>query len=51
MAAEKAYKESFAVIWRKHKYKYLMIAPFGIIFIVFTQIFHLFQFSSPYFKS
>ena len=36
MAAEKAYKESFAVIWRKHKYKYLMIAPFGIIFIVFT---------------
>ena len=29
-------KESFAKIWKKHKNKYLMIAPFGIIFIVFT---------------
>ena len=30
------YKESFATVWKKHKYKYLMIAPFGAIFIVFT---------------
>ncbi len=29
-------KSGFAAVWRQHKYKYLMIAPFGIIFIVFT---------------
>ena len=29
-------KESFATVWRKHKYKYIMIAPFALIFIVFT---------------
>lgn len=29
-------KSSFAMTWKKHKYKYLMIAPFGIIFITFT---------------
>ena len=33
---DKAYKESIGVIWRKHKYKYMMIAPFAIIFIIFT---------------
>ena len=36
MAGKNAHKESFAVVWRKHKYKYMMIAPFAIIFIVFT---------------
>lgn len=29
-------KESFSLVWKKHKYKYIMIAPFGIVFIVFT---------------
>lgn len=29
-------KESFATVWRKHKFKYVMIAPFALIFIVFT---------------
>jgi len=29
-------KSNFAITWKKHKYKYLMIAPFGIIFITFT---------------
>ena len=29
-------KEPFALVWKKHKYKYLMIAPFALIFIVFT---------------
>lgn len=29
-------KEPFSVVWRKHKSKYLMIAPFGLIFILFT---------------
>ena len=29
-------KESFATVWRKHKFKYIMIAPFALIFIVFT---------------
>lgn len=29
-------KSSFADVWRQHKYKYLMIAPFGIIFVIFT---------------
>ena len=29
-------KEPFSVVWRKHKSKYLMIAPFGCIFILFT---------------
>ena len=28
--------ESVATVWKKHKYKYLMIAPFGILFIAFT---------------
>ncbi len=28
--------KKFSTIWKKHKYKYLMIAPFAIIFIVFT---------------
>lgn len=29
-------KEPFALVWKKHKYKYIMIAPFAVIFIVFT---------------
>lgn len=36
MAKEIKKKESFSTIWAKHKYKYLMIAPFAIIFILFT---------------
>lgn len=28
--------ESVATVWKRHKYKYLMIAPFGILFIAFT---------------
>lgn len=34
----KTKKESFAVIWKRHKYKYLLIAPFAITFILFTLI-------------
>ena len=29
-------RDSFAVVWKKHKYKYIMIAPFAIIFFLFT---------------
>lgn len=29
-------KGNFADTWRRHKYKYMMIAPFGIIFFIFT---------------
>lgn len=29
-------KESCSVIWKKHKAKYLMILPFGLIFLTFT---------------
>lgn len=29
-------KEPFALVWSRHKYKYLMIAPFAFIFLVFT---------------
>ena len=29
-------RQSFASIWQKHKAKYLMIMPFGIIFVLFT---------------
>lgn len=29
-------KESFATVWKKYKSKYLMILPFGLIFITFT---------------
>lgn len=29
-------KQSFSAVWKKHKYKYMMIAPFAFIFIVFT---------------
>ncbi len=29
-------KSKFADTWRRHKYKYMMIAPFGLIFIIFT---------------
>lgn len=32
----KCEKQTIGVVWKKHKYKYLMIAPFGLIFIVFT---------------
>ncbi len=33
---EKAYRESFMTIWNRHKYKYFMILPFGLIFLTFT---------------
>ncbi len=29
-------KSNFSDTWRKHKYKYMMIAPFGLIFVIFT---------------
>lgn len=29
-------KEPFSLVWAKHKYKYMMIAPFAFIFILFT---------------
>lgn len=29
-------ENSLSYIWKKHKYKYIMIAPFALIFIVFT---------------
>lgn len=28
--------DSVAAVWRKHKYKYLMILPFGLLFVAFT---------------
>lgn len=34
--AKNKYKEPFKVVWAKHKHKYLMIMPFGILFILFT---------------
>lgn len=32
----KSYKEPFGVAWKKHKYKYFLIMPFGIMFLLFT---------------
>lgn len=29
-------REPFSVVWKKHKNKYLMIAPFGLLFVMFT---------------
>lgn len=29
-------KEPFSLVWAKHKYKYMMIAPFALIFLLFT---------------
>ena len=29
-------KEPFSIVWQRHKSKYLMILPFGLIFILFT---------------
>lgn len=29
-------KETYALVWKKHKYKYLLIAPFAVLFLVFT---------------
>ncbi len=29
-------KEPFSVVWQRHKSKYLMILPFGLLFILFT---------------
>lgn len=31
-------KEPLALVWKHHKYKYLLIAPFAAIFIIFTLI-------------
>ncbi len=28
--------EPFSLVWKKHKYKYIMIAPFAVVFILFT---------------
>lgn len=36
MENEKKKREAFAKIWEKHKYKYLMILPFAILFFTFT---------------
>lgn len=33
---QKPEKPSFSQTWQRHKYKYLMIAPFGLIFLIFT---------------
>nr|WP_297707986.1 sugar ABC transporter permease [uncultured Butyrivibrio sp.] len=33
---DKSYRELFSAVWKKNKYKYLMILPFGIIFVLFT---------------
>ena len=32
----KKQKEPFSVVWRRHKSKYMMILPFGLLFILFT---------------
>lgn len=32
----KKQKEPFSVVWQRHKSKYMMILPFGILFILFT---------------
>lgn len=29
-------KSNFVDTWKRHKYKYMMIAPFGLIFLIFT---------------
>ena len=29
-------KEPFSVVWKRHKSKYLMILPFGLLFVLFT---------------
>ena len=34
----KKQKEPFAVVWKRHKYKYLMILPFFLVFTIFTLI-------------
>jgi len=31
-------KEPFAIVWKKHKAKYLMVFPFAIVFVTFTVI-------------
>ena len=31
-------KEPFSLVWKHHKYKYLLIAPFAVVFLVFTLI-------------
>ncbi|SFC27283.1 carbohydrate ABC transporter permease [Butyrivibrio sp. YAB3001] len=33
---DKSYREPFSVVWKKNKYKYFMILPFGLIFVLFT---------------
>jgi len=32
----KKQKEPFSVVWQRHKSKYMMILPFGVLFILFT---------------
>ncbi len=34
----KKQKEPFAMVWKRHKYKYLMILPFFLVFTIFTLI-------------
>lgn len=36
MENNKKYRQSMSEIWKLHKEKYLMILPFGIVFLVFT---------------
>lgn len=31
-------KEPFSVVWQRHKSKYLMILPFGVLFVLFTAL-------------
>ena len=33
---KKKKKEPFSVVWQRHKSKYLMILPFGLLFVLFT---------------
>ena len=33
---KKTKKEPFSVVWQRHKSKYLMILPFGVLFVLFT---------------
>ncbi|MCG8502847.1 MAG: sugar ABC transporter permease [Firmicutes bacterium] len=37
-ALRKEYKLTFSQVWKEHKEKYLMILPFGILFVIFTLI-------------
>lgn len=38
MEGKRLKRESFKMAWKKHKSKYLMIMPFGLVFLLFTFI-------------